>query len=115
MVRVSSVMTGTLLAERGLIAVEGTEGAQQGVFAGAHLAPAPGQRDGVRGLLGAETAVAATRKRRADRAATGLRHGAQTGRAEHLYARRLAPLALRADRRGGHVRTPCVQVLGTPC
>src|SRR5450830_104650 len=99
-------MAGTLLAEGGLVAVVGAVGAKQGILADAHLAPALGQRDGVRRLLRAEAAVATARKRRADGTATGLRHRAQAGGAENLYAWGLAPLALGADGVGGYVRTP---------
>src|SRR5215469_10909462 len=109
----SCVMDRCLLAERLRVRIERTERADQVIAARAELAPACGERRGVRRLHRPEAAVAAPVEARAQRAAAGLRHRAEAGRAvRHHHAGVAGAFALDAHAMPADPRLAAVQVRG---
>src|ERR1017187_8277496 len=100
-------MEGRLPPELGCVAGDAPEWVQPLLPAGAELVPVRGERLGVGLLHRPEAPEAAARVERAESAAAGVRHGAETRHAlrDH-HARDAGALALDADAVGRDVRTP---------
>src|SRR5208283_2102001 len=104
------VMSRRLLAERTGIGVERAERAGHIGAGDTELPPPGGQGRGVRGLHGAEAAVAAACAGWADCPAPGLRHRAEARRAvRHHHAGDPGPFAFEADAVPGDARLAAVQ------
>src|SRR4051794_9781567 len=76
-----ALMAVSLLAERLRPGINPPEGPRDGRLQYPHLGPLARQRSGVGSLFGAEAAEAAALIKRAERAAAGVRHRAEAGRA----------------------------------